>query len=280
MSMSPSRAIAGLLVIVAAAVAPALAEVPATRPSILDAVTIEQRLNERVPMDLRFTDEIGRPVRLSDCVHDGRPVLLTLVYYQCPMLCSVTLNQLVRSMNALTETAGDGFDVITVSFDPRETPELAAAKKRSYLGAYRRPPADAGWHFLTGDEASIHALAQAVGFHYRWDEQNQVFAHAAALMVLTPDGTISRYFLGVDFPPLELRQALQAASHAEVGRPAEQIFLYCFHYDPATGRYGIVIWRATQALGVITLLALAGFIGGSAARERRRLRRAITEGSG
>lgn len=262
-----------MLAFLYASAAHAGATAPASSPpAILNGVSIDQRLDESVPLDLTFADERGSTIALRQCMQPGRPAILALVYYRCPMLCNVTLNQLARSMNALSESAGKEFDVITVSFDPRETPALAAAKKRSYIDAYRRPTADAGWHFLTGSETSIRRLTEAVGFHYRWDEQNQLYAHAAGIIVLTPGGRISRYFLGVDYPSVELRQALRDAAGEAVGPPAEQIFLYCFHYDPATGRYGLVISRATQVLGIATLLLLAGFISIQSARERRRQR--------
>jgi protein SCO1/2 len=244
---------------------------PATRPAILNRVGVDQRLGSHIPTDLAFTDESGQTVQLKSLMH-GRPVLLTLVYYKCPMLCTVTLNQLTRSLNAMSATAGNQFDIITVSFDPRETPALAAEKKRTYLKSYRRPESEAGWHFLTGTEASIRELAQSVGFRYAWDDANKIYAHAAAVMVLAPDGTISRYFLGVDYPPVELQKAIDEARGGAVGPKAEQIFLYCFHYDPATGRYGLVIERAMRVLGVVTFVALAGLILLSLRRERRRVR--------
>jgi protein SCO1/2 len=257
-----------LLIALVLFVSPVLAA-PATQPSILNGVGVEQRLGSRIPLDLRFADENGKAVQLRQLIHD-RPVLLTLVYYQCPMLCTVTLNQLSRSLNALSESAGDQFDILTISFDPRETSGLAAAKKQIYLKGYQRPTAANGWHFLTGSEDSIRKLTSAVGFNYRWDAEHQIYAHASAVVVLTPDGTISRYFLGVDYPPVQLRQAIRDADAGSVGAKAEQVFLYCFHYDPATGRYGLIINRAIQALGLFTVVALAGLIMFHLHRERKR----------
>ncbi len=245
-----------------------MASVAMAQPSILTNVGIDQHIGASVPLDLVFHDEAGQDVRLADLVH-GRPVLLMMVYYRCPMLCTMSLNQLARSMNVLSESAGEKFDVITVSIDPNETPQLAAEKKKTYLTMYRRPTASAGWHFLTGSQESISALANAVGFRYAWDPEVKQFAHATALMVLTPKGTVSRYFLGIEFPPDELRLAMNQASVGSLGPQAEQVFLYCFHYDPTTGKYGLIINRAIRAGGVLTLLALASLILFNVRRERR-----------
>ncbi len=244
------------------------AQAPATRPAILNQVSIDQRLGQRIPLDLTFRDDNGATVTLASCLH-GRPVILTPVYYKCPMLCTLTLNQLTRSLNMISQNVGQQFDIVTFSFDPRETPDLAAEKKRTYLKAYRREGAETGWHFLTGSEDSIHQLAGAIGFHYTWDAQNQIYAHASGVLVLTPDGTISRYFLGVDYPSADLQQALADASRSTIAPPAEQIFLYCFHYNPATGKYGFIIDRAIRVFGTITLLALVTMIALFIRRDRR-----------
>lgn len=251
------------VLLAAAAAAPA-------QPAILKNVGIDQHLGRTLPLDVTLRDEHGNDLRLADCFHNGRPVLLTFVYYKCPGLCTTTLNQLTRSLNALSESAGDRFDVLTISFDPRETPDLAAAKKETYLRAYRRPTADAGWRFLTGPADSIDQLVKAAGFRYTWDDAHQVFAHASGVIVLTPQGKISRYFLGVSYPAKELRQALNAAAGDTVGPKAQAVFLYCFHYDPNTGRYGLIINRAIQVVGVLTLLGIASVIGFFVIRERRR----------
>lgn len=236
-----------------------LSAAPTSQPAALEGIGVDQRLGERVPLDLRFVDEAGKTVELRDFFH-GRPVLLTLVYYECPSLCTTSLTQLTRGLNGLSESAGERFDIVTVSINPRETPALAAAKKANYLHSYRRPSAADGWHFLTGRQESIDALAQAVGFRYRWDPAQQAYAHASALMVVAPDGTLSRYFLGVDFPPTELRAAIDEASAGRVGPPAEAIYFYCFKYDPTSGRYTLIIGRALRVLGAACVVGIVGLV--------------------
>jgi protein SCO1/2 len=260
-----SRAL--FLVLAAIVTMPAVAAT--TVPPGLKGVGITQRLGNHVPADLAFVDESGRAVRLGD-YFGRRPVVLTPVYYKCPMLCTMTLNDLTRSMNGLTESVGREFDVVTLSFDPREKPALAADKKRQYVRHCGRPTADAGWHFLTGDEASIRALTEAIGFSYRYDATHDVYAHAAGVVVLTPDGTISRYFLG-NVPAVDLRDALRDAGAARVAAaPAAEVFLYCFRYDPATGKYGLIVTRVLQVMAVGTVLLIAGFVGWNVRRERGR----------
>jgi protein SCO1 len=193
-----------------------------------------------------------------------------LVYYQCPMLCTMVLNDLLRTMRAMPETVGKDFDVITVSFDPRDTPELALLKKKTYLAQYDRPGAEKGWHFLTGRQASITDLTNAVGFRYVWDPKFQVYAHASGIMVLTPTGKISRYFFGIDYVPTDLRIALTEASGGHVGGLADAILLYCFCYDPATGKYGLAISRFLKVGGCLTILVLGSFIVTAIRRERGR----------
>lgn len=231
----------------------------ASTPPALDGIGVEQRLREQLPLDARFTDEAGRSIALGDLFH-GRPVLLTLNYFECPSLCTTSLNQLTRSLNGLTEIAGERFDIVTVSFDPRETPQLAAAKKVSYLRSYRRPSAADGWHFLTGGQTSIDALTRAVGFNYRYDAAQQAYAHANMLAVIAPDGTISRYFLDLDYPPTALRAAIDDAGAGRVGQKAESIYFYCFKYDPTSGRYSLIIGRALKVLGVACVVGIAGLI--------------------
>ncbi len=229
------------------------------KPAILDDVGITQRLNQPVPLDLAFRDENGKSVRLGD--YFGRkPVILTLVYYQCPMLCTEVLNGLTSTLGVLTFDVGKEFNVVTVSFDPRETPKLAAAKKRTYLNRYRRPGAEQGWHFLTGDQASIDALTKAVGFHYAWDPNAQQFAHATAIEVLTPDGRLAQYFYGVEYSPKDLRFGLIQASQNKIGSVVDQVLLYCYHYDPATGKYGPVVMNIVRVAGALTVLVLGVFL--------------------
>jgi len=237
------------------------------RPAALQGVGIDQRLNEQVPLDLVFRDEDGKSVKLSD-YSGNKPIILALVYYQCPMLCTLTLNGLVRAMRMLSFDAGKQYSVVTVSFDPRETPALAAAKKSQYIGDYRRAGAADGWHFLTGNEASIQALTQAVGFHYKFDQQSGQYAHATGLVILTPQGRIARYFYGVEFPPRDLRLALVEASANKIGSPVDEVLLFCFHYDPSTGKYSLVITRVIQLAGACTVLVMGLFIGLMVWRER------------
>ncbi|HVF57864.1 MAG TPA: SCO family protein [Pyrinomonadaceae bacterium] len=229
-------------------------------PDVLKSVNIEQRLNEQVPLDLRFRDETGRTVELGEYFKDGKPVVLSLVYYECPMLCNQVLNGLVGTLEALRLDVGKEFHVVTVSFDARETPELAAKKKETYLRRYGRKGADVGWHFLTGDKASIDRLTQAVGFGYRWDENSKQFAHASAIMVLTPGGRLSHYFYGIEYAPKEVRLALVEASAGRIGSPVDKLILYCYHYDPVTGRYGPVIMNIMRVAGVLTVFGVLGLL--------------------
>jgi len=229
-------------------------------PEVLQQVNIEQRLNEQIPLDLMFRDEAGREVRLADYFKRDKPVVLSLVYYECPMLCNQILNGLVGTLEAVTFTPGQEFEVVTVSFDPREGPELAARKKDTYLKRYRRNGAENGWHFLTGDKDSIDRLAQSVGFGYVWDERSQQFAHASAIMVATPEGRLSHYFYGIEYSPKELRLALVEASAGRIGSPVDKLILYCYHYDPTTGKYGPAIMNILRATGVLTVFGLVALI--------------------
>ena len=229
------------------------------RPAILDNVSIDQRLNEQLPLDLVFRDEAGQPVELGR-YFGRRPVILTLVYYDCPMLCTLVLNGLVSALGVLSFDVGDQFDVVTVSFNPQDTPELAAAKKAHYLQRYGRPTAAQGWHFLTGEAASIERLTRAVGFRYAYDPEQKQFAHAAGIVVLTPQGRIARYFYGVEYAPRDLRLGLVEAADNRIGSPVDQLLLFCFHYDPATGKYGPIIMNVMRLAGVLTVLALGTFI--------------------
>ena len=263
-----SRARTAIALAVALAL-PSLAtgETAETRPAELRGVGIEQHLNQQVPLDLTFRNEAGEPVTLRSLMR-GKPVILSLAYYQCPMLCTLVLNGLVGAMRALPFDAGNEFDVITVSFDPKDTPELAAKKKATYLGEYRRQGAEQGWHFLTGDEASIKALTDAVGFRYNYLPEKGQFAHAAGIMVLTPSGVLSRYFYGVEFAPRDLKFGLMEAANGKIGSPVDQLMLFCFQYDPATGRYTTVVLNAIRVGGVLTLVALGLFMARSWRRDR------------
>jgi len=231
---------------------------PAT-PGVLQEIGFDQHLGESVPLDLAFTDESGRSVRLRD-YFGKRPVVLSLVYYECPMLCTISLNGLARALEVLSFVPGQEFEVVTVSFDPTETPALAAAKKKAYLARYRRPGAHAGWHFLTGPRESVDALTRSVGFRYVWDEATKQFAHPAGLLVLTPEAKISHYLFGVEYAPKDLRLALVDAAGGRIGNAADQLLLYCYQYDPQAGRYSVSILNLVRLLGVLTVLGLATFI--------------------
>ena len=230
-----------------------------TRPPRLENVGIEQHLNAQVPPDLIFRNESGSAVKLGD--YFGRkPLILNLVYYNCTMLCGEALAGLSSAMRLVKFDVGNEFDVVTVSFDPRETPEMAAAKKKDYVGRYGRANASAGWHFLTGEAESINALAKAVGFQYQYDAKTNQYAHATALMVLTPQGRISRYFYGVDFPPKDLRMGLVEASQGKIGNAVDAVLLYCYHYDPETGKYGAMVGNILRVAAAATILLLGGLL--------------------
>jgi protein SCO1 len=229
------------------------------RPPYLQNVGIEQKLDGRVPPDLAFVDDTGRSVKLGD-YFGKKPLILNLVYYTCPMLCGEELSGLSASMKMIKFDVGKEFEVVTVSFNPKETPEMAAAKKKEFVRRYGRAGAESGWHFLTGSPDSINALTKAVGFQYQYDPRNNQYAHATAIMVLTPEGRISRYFYGVDFPPKDLRMGLVEASSGKIGNPVDQVLLYCYHYDPATGKYGAVVSNILKIGGALTILILGGMI--------------------
>jgi protein SCO1/2 len=255
---------------VAALAALALPPAPAgPAPKILRDVGFDQRLNEQVPLDLKFADEDGRPVRLGDYFGD-KPVILVLAYFRCPMLCTEVLNGLVRGMLDMRLNVGRDFRVITVSFDPREKPPLAAAKKQTYVERYGRPGAAGGWHFLTGDAEAVRRLTAAVGFRYTYDPRHDQFAHASGVMVLTPGGRLSRYFYDVNFSGRDLRLGLVEASEGKVGTPVDQVLLYCFHYDPAEGKYGPAVMNFVRLGGVLTVAGLATFVGILLRQERRK----------
>jgi protein SCO1 len=232
---------------------------PATGlPKALSDVRIEQKLDQQLPLDLVFRDESGQQVKLGQ-YFGKKPVVLAFVYYDCPMLCTQVLNGMVTSFRVLPFQVGNEFDVVTVSFDPRETNTLAAAKKKvyvNYLPEKLRAGANNGWHFLTGDQANITQLTEAAGFHYRWDEETKQFAHASAIMVTTPQGKLSRYFYGIEYAPRDLRLGLIESSANRIGSRVDQLLLYCYHYDPATGKYGAPIMRVMRVAGVLTVLGI------------------------
>jgi len=243
-------------------------------PDILAKVGVDQKLNAQVPLGLAFRDEAGRSIRLGD-YFGKKPIVLTLVYFECPMLCTQVLNGAVAAMKTLTFTIGDEYDVVTVSFNPTETPALAQSKKTTYLAKYGRPPASTGWHFLTGDEPSIAALAGAVGFRYTFDPTTQQYVHASAIMVLTPQGRVSKYFYGIDYPPKDLRLGLIEASDGRIGTAVDQLVLYCYHYDPHTGKYSMMILNVLRLAGLATVTLIGGFIAVMWSRDRRKQRQGV-----
>ncbi len=250
-----------LLAALASLPSAALAQRAEPLPKELEGVGIEDRAGAQVPLELEFTREDGRPVRLEQLVSGRKPVILTLVYYRCPMLCGVLLNGLLDGLRELPWTAGREFDVVTVSIDPLETPTLARFKKQNTIADYGRAEAGAGWHFLTGRQEAIARLAQAVGFSYRWDEASQQFVHAAGIFVLTPDGRVSRTLYGVMFEPRTLRLALTEAGAGRVGGAVDRILLACFHYDANAGRYVVAAANVMRFGGLATVAAVGVWLG-------------------
>lgn len=238
-------------------------------PAILSKVGITQNLNAQIPPDLAFRDETGKTVRIGDFVGQ-KPILLSLVYFDCPALCTEVLNGELRTMKSISLGLGKDFEAITVSFDTKDTPALAGAKRDVYAGQYGRPGAAAHWHFLTGEQASIDALTNAVGFRYAYDASIRQYAHASAIMVLTPDGRIDRYFYGVVYPARDVRLGLVEASQGKIGTPTDHALLYCYQYDPATGKYGLIVMNVLRAAGGLTVLLLGLFMAVMFLRERKR----------
>ncbi|MCC7417087.1 MAG: SCO family protein [Acidobacteria bacterium] len=238
-------------------------------PPALKAIGFDQHIDERLPLDVPFTDDAGRQVRLGD-YFGKRPVVLTFAYFECPMLCTMSLNGLVSALKVLSLEPGADFEVVTISFDPKDTPAAAAGKKAQYVERYRNDRAAGAWHFLTGGEEAIQRVTGAAGFRYAWDEETQQFAHPTGIIVATPDGRLARYLFGIEYGPRDLRYALVEASGGRVGTPVDALLLYCFHYDPMTGRYGLVVMRAIRIAAAATVLALGAFIVVMVRRERTR----------
>lgn len=227
---------------------------------IVQDVGIDQHLDAQLPLDAVLVDEQGQSVRLAEFFGRGKPVIVNFVYFRCPMLCTQVLNGLLRSSQSIKFTMHEDFDVLSISIDPRETPAMAAAKKRKYVASYRRPGAEEGWHFLTADAATIERLTSIAGFRYRYDEPSDQYAHASGLIVATPEGRISHYLYGIDYPPNDLRLALAASSENRIGNLVDQVLLLCYHYDPVTGKYGLAISALIRFSGVLTLLVLGGYL--------------------
>ncbi len=239
-----------------------------TIPAPLREIGFDQKIDETLPLDVELRDEQGRQVRLGE-YFGRRPVVLAFVYYDCPMLCTQVLSSMTSTFGVLALDPGKDFEIVVVSFDPRETPALAAEKKALYLDRFGRPGTEHGWHFLTGDEASVKRLTGAAGFRYAWDQQTGQFAHPAGVIVTTPDGRLARYLFGLEYGPRDLRFALVEASEGRVGTAVDSLLLYCYHYDPMTGRYGLVVMRALRVAGAATVLLLGAFIAVMVRRERR-----------
>ena len=239
---------------------PAAAQLSGQTPAAFDGIGIDEQLGDSVPASLVFRDEQGEAIEIGSYFDEARPVLLNLVYHDCPMLCSVMLDKLTDALREMTWTPGAEFEVLTVSFNAVETPELARRQKARYLAQLGKPEAADGWHFLTGDEDAINGLTEAVGFSYRWVEEQQEFAHPAALIFLGGDGTITRYLPGLEYPPRNVRAALVEASEGTVGTALDQIFLYCFRYDPEANSYVLQAIRVMQIGGTLTALALGAML--------------------
>ena len=252
-----------------------LATAASVLPPGLRNVSLEQKLNQQVPLDLSFRDDTGRQLPLSN-YFGGKPVILALVYYQCPMLCTQILNGLVMSLRGMSLESGRDFEVVAVSIDPTETPDLAARKKAEYLRRYAK--SSTGWHFLTGAEPQIRQLAEAVGFRYAYDPLTKQYAHASAIMVLTPGGRLSRYFYGIEYAPRDLRLGLVEASENKIGSPADQLLLYCYHYDPSTGKYSAIVMNIVRLAGALTLLIFGSLLIWMWRRDLQRSRRAQLPG--
>ena len=246
---------------------------PTGKPSVLQKIGIDQKLDEQVPLGLNFRDERGQAVQLGR-YFGSKPVILALVYYTCPMLCNEVESGLASSLAIIKFNAGQEFEVVAVSINPRDTLEAAEKKKQQFLRHYKRAGAEAGVHFLTGEQAMIDELAKSVGFRYSYDPKTDQFAHASGIMVLTPQGRIAQYFYGIEFAPKDLRLALVESSQNHIGSVVDQVLLYCFHYDPATGHYGAVVMRIVRLGGILTVLVLGTFLAISFRRDLRMRRMA------
>lgn len=229
------------------------------RPEILNRAGFDQKLNAQIPLDLEFRDEQGQTVKLGD-YFGQKPVLLNLVYFNCPMLCTLVLNGVVDAARQVSFMPGQDYEILTISFNAEEGPELAQGKKQAYLKDLNRPGAEQGWHFLTGDEAAIKALTETVGFKYAWDEKRKEFAHASGIMVVTPSGRLSHYLYGVVYAPRDYRLALVEASSGRIGNPVDQLMLFCYHYDPVAGKFSTAVMSLVRVGCLATIGAMALFL--------------------
>lgn len=260
-------------------------------PKAMAKVGVKEHRGDQLPLDLRFTNEKGQEVRLGDFLKEGKPVILDLGYYSCPMLCDLVMNGLCDTIKEMKWVPGEDYQIIFVSIDPSENHKLAAAKKKTYVddlnetlgantpGSKVKPVDEASWHFLTGDQANIAALSQAIGFAYQWDAQQMQFAHPAVLTIVTPKGEISRYIYGVKFPAQTLKLSLVEASEGKIGSALDQLILTCFHYDPTIGSYTLSAYRLMRAGGYLTVLVLVGVIGFALLREKARHRDSTDRGA-
>lgn len=242
--------------------------------SILKAVKFDQHLGVQLSLDTEFCDETGKIIKLGD-LFGKRPMVFALVYHECPMLCNVTLNNLVSSLRSLEFTPGVEYDVLTISISPHEPPSLASAKRRGYVTKFQKMETLPHWHFLTGTEPNIRKIAEEVGFHYEWDPKSGQYAHASGIMILTPEGKVSKYFFGVEYPTRDLRFGIMEASQEKIGSRIAQVLLMCFHYDPTTGKYSLAVMRILQAAGIVTIIGIGMSIATMLRRERRQRREAL-----
>jgi len=260
--------------LLAAPVEFAASQQTATPSQVFNEVGIDQHLNEQIPLDLKFKDEQGNIVTLDRFFH-AKPVVISLVYYRCPMLCTLVLNGMVETFNIMKFSAGKEFEVVTVSIDPAETPDLAAQKKAEYIAAYKRNDVQNGWHFLTGDQASIARLASAVGFKYVYDERTKQFAHASGIMIATPEGKLARYLYGIEYAAKDMTFSLMEASQERIGSPVEKLQLLCYAYDPASGTYSLVVGNILRGAGAVTILLLGGYMFINFRRDKKRMQQAV-----
>ena len=258
--MRKVKQIAGCAVLLILAVASCQAQQPASAPPPqTKGVGIAQNMGQQVPLDLAFRDETGKQVHLGD-FFGKKPVVLSLVYFTCPFMCTEVLNGEVRSLQNISLELGKDFEAVTVSFDPKDGPAEATLKEHTYEAMYARPAAAGGWHFLTGDQAAIQKLTDAVGFQYTYDKPSAQFAHAASIMILTPEGKIARYYYGIQYSPRDVRLGLVEASEGKISSPTDAALLLCYHYDPLTGKYGLVIANVLRIGGIATILVLGTFL--------------------
>lgn len=267
-SQAKSRFVLFAIAAVLLAIQPAAAQVKSTE--LVKNVGLDQKLGAQLPLDLEFVNESGETVKLGDYFGKGKPVILNLVYFRCPMLCTQVLNGTLRSSQGLKFTIGDEYEIVSVSIDPTDTPEMAAAKKETYVKSYRRPGAEKGWHFLTGKQEAITKLADTVGYRYHYDEKSNQYAHASGIIIVTPQGQVSRYLYGIEYHPSDLRLCLVESSENRIGSPVDAFLLMCYHYDPETGKYGLIIHNILRLMGIITLVLMGGFLGVMWRNERRR----------